>query len=66
MALRIYERPLTEVVLIHLSDGVLLQGDPTQGTSDVFANEHHWEEERLDDGLDDGPFTYTVPSLWDE
>ena len=66
MALRIYEQPITELCLLNTRESVMIGADPDTGISMQLTNEHRWEEERLDDGLDDSPFTYTSPSLWDE
>lgn len=66
MALRIYQQPITEICVLNTRESVLIGADPDTGISMQLANKHHWEEERLDEGLDDSPFTYTIPSLWDE
>ena len=66
MALRIYQQPITEICVLNTHVPVMIGADPDEETSMQLANGHRWEEERLDEGLDDSPFTYTIPSLWDE
>ena len=66
MALKKYQQPITDICLLNTRVSVMIGADPNEGTSMQLNNEYRWEEERLDDGLDDSPYPHTLPSLWEE
>ena len=61
-----YLPPVTSVDDISTRIPCLQTVDPWGDTSMQLTNRHHWEEEILNEGLDDSPYANTAPHLWDE
>lgn len=66
MDLKNYQQPITEICVLNTRVSVMIGGNPNEETSMQLTNEHRWQEDRFDDGLDDSHFSHTTPSLWDE
>ncbi len=63
MALRkIYIQPLTEVCILNTSSDTMIGTNPGEETSMQLANRHEWEEEILNEGLEDNLLKY--PSFY--
>ena len=65
MTMNYYQKPETEVLFLNTKYPCMIPigGEETSG---MLTNEHHWEDDLLNEGLDDSPYAHTAPSLWDE
>ena len=61
-----YHSPITIIDGISTKFPYLQAWDNTRFTSEQLTNEHHWEDDMLNEGLDESSFNNTAPKLWDE
>ena len=66
MTMRRYHPPITIIDGISTKYPYLQRWDPNISTGEQLANEHRWEDEMLNEGLDNSQYANTAPNLWDE
>ena len=66
MAMKRYTKPLTEVSDMNTRYPYLMDYNEGLDTSMQLTNKHHWEDDMLNEGLDESSFNNTAPKLWDE
>lgn len=66
MAMKRYARPLTEVCDMNTRYSYLIDYNEGIDTSQQLTNKHHWEDDMLNEGLDESSLNNTAPKLWDE
>lgn len=66
MTMRRYHPPITFIDGISTKYPYLQEVNPIGETSMQLTNEHRWEDETLNEGLDNSQYANTAPKLWDE
>lgn len=66
MIMRSYHPPVTMIDGILTKYSYLEEFNPYDNTSQQLTNEHRWEDDMLNEGLDESSLNNTAPKLWDE